>query len=211
MINNLITHLQLFAIGFSFGVAGPCLFTCTPIVAAFVASEARPWKRIFSDIFIFLSGRFIAYLILGFAAGLSGIFFRQIKGPSVSSFFKPLAGVVTIFFAAMIFIDRQEGECLKPKGAVAVLGFSLGMAPCAPLLAVLFDIALMSASPIDGLSYAMSFGIGTFLSGMIVISVFTGLIKFIPQKILRSRISRFVFKLVCAALLAAFAIRLFIS
>jgi sulfite exporter TauE/SafE len=218
MIDNLITHLQLFVIGFSFGVAGPCLFSCTPVIVAFVAGVRPGWGRMLSNIFVFLSGRFASYVLLGLLAGLSGAVLRQFTSSSVCLLFKPLAGAVSILFAVLLFTYKECSLCPAGtsrfdrygKGALLVFGFSLGMAPCAPLLAVLFDIALMSKHPLDALAYAMSFGMGTFLSGLISISVLTGLIKFIPQKFLKSRASIITFKITCAAVLVIFGIGLIV-
>ena len=55
-----LTLLQLFGIGFAFGMAGPCLFSCTPILMAYIAGSNRRYKDALANIFIFLFGRLAA-------------------------------------------------------------------------------------------------------------------------------------------------------
>ena len=76
MIGTVITHLQIFGIGFSFGIAGPCLLLCTPVIVAYAAASHRNWIATLSNIFVFLSGRLFAYMVLGYLAGFSGTVLR---------------------------------------------------------------------------------------------------------------------------------------
>jgi len=218
MLNTFITHLQIFGMGFSFGIAGPCLLICTPVIVAYAAASHRNWAQTLSNIFIFLSGRLSAYLVLGYLAGLSGTVLRHFTDSNLSIFFKPLGGAVSIAFGILLFTYKERADCPYKKfnksvyGAASLflLGFSIGMAPCAPLVAILFNIVLLSKSAFDGLSYAFSFGMGTLASGIIVISALTGAVKWIPAKFLKSEISNLVFRVICAALLILFGIRLII-
>ena len=216
MIDNLITHLQLFAIGLSFGIAGPCLLTCTPVIVAYLAGRRSAWREMLVEIFVFLSGRLAAYLFLGFLAGLSGAVLRQFTSSSISLYFRPLAGIVAIIFAVLIFTYKDAPVCAsrRPfhdrcgKGGAFLFGISVGMAPCAPLAVLLFDVAMLSKNPLDGLSYTLSFGAGSFVSGAIVISAAAGAMKLIPQRFFKSDMSIRVFKFACAAFLVLFGIRL---
>lgn len=217
-MDTLITHLQIFGIGFSFGIAGPCLLVCTPIVVCYTAANHRNWAETLSNIFIFLSGRLAAYMVLGYLAGLSGTALKHFTDSNLSIFFKPLSGVVAIAFAILLFTYKEHADCPGAKfnkntysrGGLFLLGFSIGAVPCAPLVAILFNIVLLSKCALDGLAYAFSFGMGTFASGIIMISALTGALKWIPDKFFKSKVSNLVFKIACAILLVLFGIRLII-
>ena len=209
MHNTLITHLQIFGIGLSFGLAGPCFLTCAPVLITYLAGKKGPWAEALSDIFIFLTGRLAAYCLLGYAAGLSAGLLNRFTHPQAASFFKPLAGAISILLGIAVLLTREDSarECRPPKGklyesgGLLGLGFALGIAPCAPLAALLFEIALMSKSAFEGASYALSFGMGTFISGLIVVGAIAGIIKWFPSKMLKSKASSRIFKIACAILL----------
>ena len=219
MTNYLITHLQIFGIGFSFGIIGPCFLVCTPILITYVAGSKGSWAGILKDIVIFLTGRLTAYIILGFLAGLSAGILKTFTSSSVSSFFQPLAGAVTIFFALVILLNKDNYECpcstpyskILNFGGIFVFGLLIGLSPCAPLLALLFDIVLISKGALDGASYAVSFGLGTFLSGLITISIIAGLLTRIPAAFVRSKTVNAVFKTICALLLIVLGIGLILK
>jgi sulfite exporter TauE/SafE len=232
MTSTLITYLQIFGIGFSFGLAGPCLLTCAPILTAYIAGskicpaarESMSGRRegsaeAFKDIFIFLSGRLLAYLLLGALAGLSGSVLKKITGSSIFSYLGPLAGAVTILFAIILFTGKSSGSCACPTtggkmlnlGGIFTFGFLIGISPCAPLLALLFDIALMSKGLFDGILYAFFFGLGTFLSGLITIGAITGLLMRVPAVLIKSKRANTIFRIVCGLLLVALGAGLILS
>jgi cytochrome c-type biogenesis protein len=219
MLNSIITHLQIFFIGFSFGIAGPCFLVCTPILITYVAGSKRAWADVFKDIVTFLSGRLVAYVILGSLAGLSGSILNKFVSSSLSSYFQPLAGAVTIFFAFIVLLNRDNYECVCPgkqnsifnSGGIFIFGLLIGLSPCAPLLALLFDIVLISKSALGGAAYAFSFGLGTFLSGLITIGIIAGLLTRIPAALVRSRSVNIIFRIVCALLLIALGISLILK
>lgn len=216
MTNTFITHLQVFGIGFSFGLAGPCLLTCTPIVITYLAGRKKRFVESLIDLITFLTGRLAAYCLLGYAAGLSAILLNRFTHPKAALFFKPLAGVVSIVLGIIVLIskDTQGRECRQQEnkiynfGGLFVLGFALGVAPCAPLAALLFEIALMSKSAVEGASYALSFGLGTFVSGLFAIGALAGIVNWLPAKMLRRKSAFLIFKTACSALLVIFGIGL---
>ena len=230
MTSTLVTYLQIFGIGFSFGLAGPCFLTCTPVLITYIAGSKRGPAEICIDIFTFLSGRLLAYVLLGALAGLSGAVLKKFTGSSLSLYFQPLAGAVTILFAIIIltkikwgdsfFIDKMPhkngcphfyGGKMLNFGGIFAFGFLIGVSPCAPLLALLFDIALMSRGLLDGIFYAFFFGLGTFLSGLITVGVIAGLLTRVPAAFVRSKIANVIFKLACAALLIALGLGLILG
>ncbi|MDP3730344.1 MAG: sulfite exporter TauE/SafE family protein [Candidatus Omnitrophota bacterium] len=208
-MGTLVTYLQIFGIGFSFGLAGPCLLICAPVLVTYIVGSGKGPTAIFRDVFTFLSGRLLAYVLLGVLAGLSGAVLKKFTDLHFSSYLEPLAGAVTILFAIILFTGKNSGNCACPTarskmlnfGGMFAFGFLIGISPCAPLLALLFDIALMSKGLLDGALYAFFFGLGTFLSGLITIGVITGLLTRIPAALVRSKTATVIFKTMCALLL----------
>jgi len=210
MLNTIITHLQVFGIGFSFGIAGPCFLVCTPILITYILGRKEAWAETFIDVAVFLSGRLFAYIVLGAFAGFSGAAIRRLTESGFSSYVRPLGGTVSILLGLAVLFRREDPRSCACRtgykrvygfGGLLALGFLIGISPCPPLLALLFEIALMSKSAIEGASYAFSFGLGTFLSGLIVIGALAGIFKGIIQKAVRSKGVNIFFRVSCALLL----------
>ena len=219
-MGTLVTYLQIFGIGFSFGLAGPCLLTCAPVLITYIAGRKLGPAEAFKDIFTFLSGRLLAYVLLGALAGLSGAALKKFTGAALSSYLQPLAGAVTILFAIILFTGRSSVSCAKVPaargkmlnfGGIFTFGFLIGISPCAPLLALLFDIALMSKGLLDGIFYTFFFGLGTFLSGLITIGVIAGLLTRIPTAFIKSKTAGIIFKAACAILLFVLGLSLILK
>lgn len=214
MLDTLTTHAQIFAIGFSFGIAGPCLLSCSPVLITYIAGSGKRLTGVLKDIFVFLAGRLSAYIILGAIAGASGTLLKAMAGPAPAAVFRPLGGAAAIFFGIIVLFDKgyPSCECATPRqkacnyGGLFAFGLAVGMAPCAPLIALLFEIALMSKGALDGAAYASSFGMGTFLSGMAVIGAATGVLTWLPARMLKSKKSIAAFRILCAVLLIAMGI-----
>jgi thiol:disulfide interchange protein DsbD len=206
-----MTHLQLFGIGLSFGIAGPCFFTCAPVLLTYVVGKREKYPATVFDISVFLAGRLAAYLILGAVAGASAAALRQFNESGFIMYVRPLGGVMSILLGLSVLLRKGSCRCAGdgPRNpvyglcSVLVLGFIIGISPCAPLLALLFEIALMSRSILDGVSYAFSFGLGTLLSGFIVVGALAGILKGATDRLVRSEGMVRFFRIACAALLIA--------
>ena len=211
-MNTLITVLQVFGIGFSFGIAGPCFFFCTPILAAYVIGRRDRFVDTLADLVIFLTGRLAAYVILGALAGLSGGLIRRILESRAGAYLGPLGGIVSILLGISVLIYKEPAACECGRGRKAaygraglfVLGFIIGVSPCPPLAALLVEIALISKSIFEGAGYALAFGLGTFISGLLVIGALAGIFKGAAARLVRSKTGNDAFRIVCAALLVLF-------
>jgi len=217
MINALITYLQVFSIGFVFGIAGPCFLTCAPVLITYAVGKKKGFGRMLIDINIFLAGKSLAYVILGFLAGLSGAFLRDFTGTSLR--ISHLAGgILTIILGILVAFGKQE-KCQPEKhphnayhiSGLFLLGLVLGISPCGPLLALFFDIALMARNALDGALYALFFGLGTYLSGLIVVGAALGLISRFPLKLLNSDRSILTLRILSGILLVLLGAGLFLG
>ena len=71
----------------------------------------------------------------------------------------------------------------RDKISIFVLGLIIGLLPCGPLLATLSYIGLISKSWASSLLFSLSFGIGTFVSPLILFTMLAGFIpRFLPDK-----------------------------
>jgi len=218
-MNTLITHLQVFGIGFSFGVAGPCFLVCTPILLTYIVGRQERWTEAVVDITLFLFGRLCAYVILGTLAGLSGYYLRRLSGSDIISYFNLASGALSIILGVFILFHKDIPECAHKRphnniydfGSVLALGFLIGISPCVPLTALLLEIALISNNALEGASYAFSFGLGTFISGIIVVGVLAGILKGFAQKMIHSKTANLLFKALCSALLFVFGLKLIVG
>lgn len=212
-MSSLITHLQIFGIGFSFGIAGPCFFMCGPVILTYLTGNAGKGAETIKGAMVFLAGRLSAYMILGLLAGISAAALNKFLSPAFLLSVKALGGAMAIVFGLFLLSEAFSGhdetydaqcsmrkESVK-KGGLFFFGFTVGLTPCAPLSALLVEIALMSEGAADGAAYALSFGLGTFLSGLILIGAVSGLASRAVSLSLRSKRSIKYFKAICAILL----------
>jgi sulfite exporter TauE/SafE len=218
-MSTLITCLQLFGIGFSFNIVGPCLLVCGPILLTYVTGNRKGLRASISDVLIFSFGRLSAYTGLGYLAGVSGEFLRRLSGSSFGIFFKPFAGVISVILGLIILFNNggfARHQCQEARGTrygtagLFLLGLAQGAVPCPPLTALLFEIALMSKNAIHGAAYALAFGLGTFLSGLLVFGAISGAMSVFAKNILISKEANIVFKFSSAILLILLGISLII-
>ncbi len=216
-----VTYLQIFGIGFSFGLIGPCVLTCTPVILTYIAGRRNTLPESAADIFIFLIGRLAAYIMLGALAGFSGKALNHFIGSNFVLFLRPLGGAVSILLGFALFMRRKENMEACARGpergktyslfGLFVLGFVIGIKACAPLLVLLSEITLISKSALEGASYGFSFGLGTFISSYVVTGVMVGVIAWLPPRIFRSKRSGYIFRAACALLLVLFGLSLIMN
>ncbi len=212
MVDNLITHFQIFGIGLSFAIAGPCLLMCTPILVTYISGKQEGSFKAFVDILVFLSGRLFAYVLLGALAGFSGAYLRGLTQSGLLPYLNVMSGVISILLGIFVLFNKPDASCAKTShchsiydfGSILLLGFIIGISPCMPLTALLFEIALISKSALDGAMYALSFGLGTFIAGLIIVSAVAGLLRGIVKKLINSKEAVTIFKVICSLLLVIF-------
>ncbi|MBN0986348.1 sulfite exporter TauE/SafE family protein [Amphritea pacifica] len=179
--------LTAFLIGLSFG-SGPCNISCLPYLGPVLLGPAaqQPFHAVLLP---FMSGRLAGYLLLGTLAAASGsVLQHYLKHPLLPWV---IAGVTFWLALRMLFQSRkpvcsvavpqsdgrqtsdQRSSAVrliatdavateKNRLQLALLGFSLALNPCVPLLGLL-AAAAQSADPLWGASVALSFGLGAIV------------------------------------------------
>jgi len=197
-------------------MTGPCIFACVPVIVTYITGRNLPFKKALSDILFFLSGRLTATLVYGLFAGISGQLIRNFQGSGFLRVLRPFSGGLIILMGIFILAGKTDIPAFCrlsaekfSRAGVFLIGFIIGISPCPPFLALFFEIALMSGHALDGVFYALFFGLGLFVSGFFVIAGLSGLITGTAMKVVKSPKSKLFFRIFCAILLFAFGIRCF--
>jgi len=185
--------LAAFLIGLSFG-SGPCNLTCLPYMGPVLLGPAasQPFRAL---ILPFMLGRLLGYMLLGTVAAWLGAEIEQaLAHPALPL----AVAALTAWLAFRLFMQAGRGGCsaaaapARPDtvqntaGAqiiatdaeaapparnalqLMLLGGSLAMNPCVPLLGLL-AAAAQSGDPLMGAGLAMAFGLGAILIPVLLV------------------------------------------
>jgi sulfite exporter TauE/SafE len=175
---TLPTHLDWFGVwllGVSMGLTA-CTITCLPFLGSWVVGRGLGARAALYDTGVFLLGRITAYSLLGaIAAGLSGWLIGALEGN---------AGHMVIAAASigagawLLWPSRRHAPCGTARKGAAMppffLGFSLSLAPCAPLAALLAACAY-TGEVLAGASYGAWFGVGAAITPLVLVVPIVGL------------------------------------
>jgi len=140
-----------------------------------------------------LLGSFSKYLLIsgGVIMAVMGIFLALGKRLELP-FWRPL-------YKNMLERDKKN---------IVILGLIIGLLPCAPLLAMFSYIGLVSHVWFSSFLYALSFGLGTFLSPLILLVILAGLI---PRFLANTRaVYSSVFNFICGLVIIFLGLNLII-
>lgn len=201
------TASSLFLIGLSFGL-GPCLASCGPILISYIAGTKKNILKSLSAYLLFSIARIAVYLALGLIIFFLGQFVIENWLGQFSRYIFILTGAFLIILGTLIASsivqqnNRLGKTCqflhkrllMRDTKSVILLGLFMGLAPCIPLLALFGYLGLICKTWIHALIYSISFGLGTSLSPLLILSALAGLIpNFLErQKEIYSRILSFV-------------------
>lgn len=208
-------YYELFIIGLTLSF-GPCLAYCSQIIIPYIAATNRGLRQGLGAILIFSSSRLLAYAILGFLVGSLGrLFTEQLSRYNLiielaAGLFISILGILLIFGKDIPFrfckVLRSHTVESRVRSLIT-LGLIVGFMPCLPLLGVLSYIALLAKSSWQGTLFAISFGIGVFISPVIILAP---LASTLPQVIFRNYRVFDCFRRICGLLLFLVGIRLII-
>jgi len=187
------TAVQLFGLGVAVGLSGPCLFACAPPLLLFVTGQGSSSSQLLWHLIAFLSGRLVSYSLLGLAAGVSASWLHGLITPEVGETIRPLGGLLIIGLGALTWVRRHRHTCSRPPGATGklgglslfLLGLTMGLSVCPPLLAVFSEIVLSAKSWWDGLVFGFAFGCGAAVSGFAVLGAVSGVASWLPRRFLQ--------------------------
>jgi len=205
-----VEALKLLGAGFGMGW-GPCLALCGPILLPYIAATKGGWREGLRVSAMFSLGRLLGLAILG---GLASVAFASINRffpPHKSGYLYLAMAIFIVLVGVLIILGEGFEKPLYKKrivkgggGSMLGLGFLIGISPCVPLVAILTYIACTVTNALQGVAYALCFGIGTIVPVMIL----GPLVGFLPERILKSPAHLRVFKIVCGAILILFGLQL---
>lgn len=200
--------ISIFVLGLSFG-SGPCLVSCGPLLISYIAATKRNALRAIFVYILFSLARISVYVILSLLVFFLGRFAVENLTAVLSKYIFIVGGIfIGILGVFVAWGQRWESYfcrlihkhiLVQDKKSVFILGLIIGLLPCLPLITILSYIGLISKSWSDSLLYSLSFGLGTFVSPLILLVMLTGLIpKLFLDK--QEAYSRY-FNLVCGVIM----------
>ncbi len=199
--------ITLFIFGLSFG-CGPCLASCGPIFIAYSVGTKKGFLKTFISYVLFSLSRISVYILLSILIFILGDLAAERVFGRYGAYLAVLGGIFIAlvgFFMILgkasklnFFVPLERCFLGYDKKNIIVMGFAAGLLPCAPLIAVLSYIGLVSRSWFHSLLYSGIFGLGTFFSPLIFLAVFSGAVSefFSRKKQLYSRLSNIICGLV---------------
>jgi sulfite exporter TauE/SafE len=179
------TLWSLFITGLFLGY-GPCLLSCGPLLVSYITATKESGISGVRTYLIFSATRLFVYMLFGVLAGVfgEGVIHRLFESDSLKVLFFIFGLFLSVLGLALMFEKlRLSRSCdgfmqriVKPQDTknIIVFGLIVAMSPCLPLLAILGYIALISDTWSKGVAYMTSFGLGTLISPMILLSFSAG-------------------------------------
>lgn len=183
------TALSLFLMGLAFG-AGPCLASCGPILISYIVGTRKNILKGIKVYFLFSLARISVYLILGLGVFFLGKFIIEAWVGRFSVYIYAVLGIFLVIMGGLtaggrnLSQNRLGKSCRflhnnlvsHDKKSIILMGLIIGALPCVPLLALSGYLGLVSKSWVEALIYSLSFGLGTLLSPLLILSALAGLI-----------------------------------
>lgn len=208
-------ELKLFIAGLGMGW-GPCLASWTPMLLPYIVAIRREVFRSLKVSLLFTLGRLLALTLLGFLAATCFAYINRLFPPHRSCYLHIAVASLMIVMGILVAFGRgfriplhhATGMPLTPGDRyLLILGFLIGASPCAILVSILTYIAYVATNPVQGVIYAISFGIGTSIP-IITLGTLTGLVS---ESL--SKLGRYMklFRMICGAIIVIFGYHLLYS
>ncbi|MFH0762376.1 MAG: sulfite exporter TauE/SafE family protein [Candidatus Omnitrophota bacterium] len=206
--------ISFFILGLSFG-SGPCMASCGPLLLTYIAGTAKSVSKGLLSYILFSCARISVYLAAGVSVYFLGrIFTGEFLG-ALSRYVFVLGGAFIISVGVLLILgkDKQAGFCKalqkkllqNDKKSIIILGLIIGLAPCAPLLAIFSYLGLISKNWALALTYSFFFGLGTLISPLLVLAALTGAI---PRILADKSAYRRIFNFFCGGILVFLGLQL---
>jgi len=163
------TYFAIWLLGVSLGLTA-CTATCMPFMGTWILGRGGSQLQALRDIALFVTGRILAYGMLGAIAGSAGLWLSQAlrggTGNAVIGASSILAGIW------LLQSDKQHAPCGTARKAgftpPLMLGFSLSLTPCAPLASLLAVCAAAGSLQL-GMANGIAFGLGAALTPLLIL------------------------------------------
>lgn len=163
------TLFAVWLLGLSLGLTA-CTVTCLPFMGTWVLGRGGSHTQALYDTGLFVSGRIIAYTLLGAIAGGAGMWLSAAMRGGTGNLVIGLASIAAGIW--LLRADKPHSPCgtVRRAGSTPppLMGFSLSLTPCAPL-ASLLAVCAAAGSVRLGMANGMVFGLGAALTPLLVL------------------------------------------
>jgi len=221
------SFFDFFLFGIIWGISFSCIATCGVTLTPFIAASKNNLNSALKSTFYFQSGRLLSYSLQGILAALLG---NQLNFFLTHNFFliKIFFSLSLFFIALILFLNtfnffpkinvlekKINPNCnfvnTKEHKSSFVLGFLVGSYICLPFTLVLLNVALNSKNILNGLFFALFYGIGVTLSSTIILAPATAITRFISNKFFPGIQTNTFFRLLNILFLLYVAVRILLS
>ena len=177
---------QVFVMGITMGFTA-CLLTCAPLMSAYVIGTKSSWHDAFKQTILFSAGKLLGYMSLGAVSGFSGKMLERIERyifqDNYVYYSELLIGISFIILAVYLALKKDkvhsDGCKIRKHGwdkGLLVIGFLIGISPCPPLIIMYTTISLLTRTIVEGTLYGLIFGLGNFVSPLLLVGPLTGIL-----------------------------------
>jgi len=163
---------SLFAVwllGVSLGLTA-CTATCMPFMGSWVLGRGGSQFEVLRDTVLFVTGRILAYTLLGAIAAGAGTWLAQAMRGGTGNLFIGAASIAAGVWLLRSANPHRPCNAARNAGTTPplLLGFSLSLTPCAPLASLLAVCA--AAGNIGwGMANGVAFGLGAALTPLLIL------------------------------------------
>jgi len=212
---NLKIIFSLFILGLSFG-SGPCLASCGPLLISYSAAGLKNIRDSLKTYLVFSLARILVYLCFAILVFFLGKIILEGFLRIFSRYILILGGVFIVFLGILMALGKkiqnrpwnilQKHITKYDKKSIFLLGVIIGFLPCAPLIFIFSYAVVVSKTLPETLLYTLSFGLGTFLSPLLLLSIAVGVFpRWLKEEKLRQ-----VFSLICGVIIVFLGVQLII-
>lgn len=163
------TLFAIWMLGVSLGLTA-CTATCLPFMGTWILGRGGSQMQALRDTSLFVTGRILAYSLLGAIAGGAGMWLSHALKSGMGNI---VIGLVSVMAGLWLLLSgKMHAPCgvTKHQGGTPplLLGFSLSLTPCAPLASLLAVCAAAGSARL-GMENGVAFGLGAALTPLLVL------------------------------------------
>jgi len=163
------TLFTIWLLGVSLGLTA-CTATCLPFMGTWILGRGGSQTQALRDTALFVSGRVIAYSLLGAIAGSAGAWLAQAMRGGTGNAVIGLTSIAAGIW--LLYSEKKHTPCGVARSAgrtpPLLMGFSLSLTPCAPL-ASLLAVCAAAGSARMGMANGAAFGLGAALTPLLIL------------------------------------------
>jgi len=184
--------------------------TCGPVLISFIAGTKKSPSGAIWGWLVFSITRLIIYIFLGSIAGLAGSsLFQRFYWMAPGYIIWVIAGLFITFLGLLIILGKNthfkicqmlnESLIQHNTKSYITLGVLIGIFPCVPLVGILSYITMISTNISHGIFMSATFGLGTIISPLVLLSIAAGTIP--RLRILQDERNLAIFQKMCGVIL----------